>query len=199
MQLIVISGFLGSGKTTAMISFARELAKDGRKVAIIVNEIGAIGIDNVLLKQIGANVWEILGGCICCTLAGELGSTLSRLAADFAPEIVLLEPSGASHPDTIKSVLGYVPGASVSATKWLAVIDPLRLEELVEVLEPLLESQVKAADAAIITKRDVATIEQLDAAKNWAIGLRPGLACFLADMKNADKALSLKEVLPCLN
>ncbi len=199
MQLIVISGFLGSGKTTALLRFARELAADGRKVAIIVNEIGAVGIDNILLKQIGANVWEILGGCICCTLAGELGITLSRLAADFAPEIVLLEPSGASHPDTIKSVLRYVPGASVSATKWLAVIDPLRLEELVHVLEPLMKSQVEAADAVIITKLDVATVQQLDAAKNWALGLRPGLACFVADMKNADRAVSLKEALPCLN
>jgi len=194
MQLIVISGFLGSGKTTAMLCFARELAREGRKVAIIVNEIGAVGIDNILLKQIGANVWEILGGCICCALAGELGTTLTRLAADFAPEIVLLEPSGASHPRTIKSVLGYVQG--VSAMKWLAVIDPLRLEELVAVLEPLLESQVQAADAAIITKSDEATPEQLDAAKNWALGLRPGLACFVADMKNPVKSLSLKEALP---
>jgi G3E family GTPase len=197
MQLIVISGFLGSGKTTAMLSFARELAAKGRKVAIIVNEIGAIGIDNVLLKQIGANVWEILGGCICCTLAGELGSTLTRLAADFAPEVVLLEPSGASHPRTIESVLRYVQG--VSAMRWLAIIDPLRLEELVTVLEPLLESQVKAADAAIITKSDEATLEQLDAARNWALGLRPGLPCFIADMKNPAKSLSLKEALPCLN
>jgi G3E family GTPase len=199
MQLIVVSGFLGSGKTTAMLSFARELAAEGRKVAIIVNEIGAIGIDNVLLKQIGANVWEILGGCICCTLAGELGSTLTRLAADFAPEIVLLEPSGASHPDTIKGVLRYAQSASVSATKWLAVIDPLRLEELVDVLQPLLESQVQTADAVIITKSDVATMQQLDAAKTWALGLQPGLACFVADMKNPARALSLKEALPCLN
>ncbi len=119
---------------------------------------------------------------------------MSRLAADFAPEIVLLEPSGASHPDTIKSVLSYAKGASVSATKWLAVIDPLRLEELVYVLQPLMESQVRTADAVIITKRDVATMQQLDAARNWALGLQPGVACFVADMKNPVNALSLKEV-----
>jgi G3E family GTPase len=199
MHLVVISGFLGSGKTTAMLSFARDLAGAGVKTALIVNEIGEIGVDDVVLKQAGANVWELLSGCICCTLAGQLGTTLAMLAADYAPGIVLLEPSGASHPNAIRTALRHAREVSVKGISWLAMIDPLRLEELVAVLEPLMESQIHAADAAIITKREAATSEQLTFAREWISGLRPELPCFAADMKTDAPRLSLKEIFPCLS
>jgi G3E family GTPase len=199
MQLVVISGFLGSGKTTAMLSFARDFASSGVKTALIVNEIGEIGIDNVVLEQAGSDVWELLGGCICCTLAGQLGTTLARLAADYRPEIVFLEPSGASHPDAITAALGHTRDVAVERVSWLTVIDPLRLEELVAVLEPLMESQIRAADAVIITKRDAASSQQLTAAKEWIAGMRAGLPCFSADMKNDASRPSLEEIFPCLS
>lgn len=200
MRLVVISGFLGSGKTTAMLSFVREAMLAGGKVAVIVNEIGEIGVDNVILKQAGANVWELLGGCICCTLAGSLGATLAMLAADHAPDIVFMEPSGASQPSSIRTALGrHGVAALVQETRWLAIIDPLRLEELVAVLEPLMESQIRNADAAIISKIDSASSTQLAASLAWISGLRPDLPCFLADMKNAATRPVLHDIFPCLS
>lgn len=198
MRLIVISGFLGTGKTTAMLSFARELTQAGRKVALIVNEIGEIGIDNVVLQQAGANVWELLGGCICCTLAGSLATTLETMAAQYHPEIVLMEPSGASHPDAVKSGLRHVKQGAIELS-WVTLVDPLRLEELVAVLEPLMESHVKAADAVIITKAAAATKAQLEAAGRWVAGLRPDAPCFCTDFTGAEPQLSLPSVLLCLN
>lgn len=198
MQLVVISGFLGSGKTTAMLRFARELTQAQRKVALIVNEIGEIGIDNVVLKEAGANVWELLGGCICCTLAGSLATTLDLLANDYNPDIVLMEPSGASLPDAVKSGLRHVQTGAIPVS-WITLVDPLRLEELVAVLEPLMESHVRAADAVVITKAAVATSERLAAARAWVASLRPDLPCFCADMANPDSPLSLKVILPCLS
>jgi len=198
MRLVVISGFLGSGKTTAMLCFARELTQAKRKVALIVNEIGEIGIDNVVLQQAGANVWELLGGCICCTLAGTLSTTLEMLATEYNPDIVLMEPSGASLPDAVKSGLRHVKQAPIEVS-WLTLVDPLRLEELVAVLEPLMEAHLRAADAAIITKAAVATSEQLAAARSWVAGLRPDVPCFCADLASHEPQLPLRAILPCLS
>lgn len=199
MQLLVISGFLGSGKTTAMLSFAQELTAAGSRIALIVNEIGEIGIDNLVLKQAGANVWELLGGCICCTLAGNLATTLAMLAQEYAPDVVFLEPSGASHPDAIRTALRQGKNLPLERVSWLAVVDPLRLEELVAVLEPLMESQIHAADAAIISNWDAATSQQLNAARDWIVGLRPDLPCFLAELKDDASRPSLKAIFPCLS
>ena len=198
MRLVVIAGFLGSGKTTAMLAFAGELSRAGRRVALIVNEIGEIGVDDVVLRQAGANVWELLGGCVCCTLAGSLANTLEQLASEYHPDMVLMEPSGASHPSAVKSGLRYLKNAQVEVS-WLTLVDPLRLEELVAVLEPLMESHVKAADAVLITKAAVATNEQMAAARAWVSGLCPGVPTFCADMASAESRLSLKAVLPCVS
>lgn len=199
MQLIVLTGFLGSGKTTALLSFARELSRTGAKVAIIVNEIGDVGIDNLLLKQLGANVWELLGGCVCCTLTADLATTLSKISADYAPEYVFLEPSGASNPGRIPDALLYSPDLPISRISWLAIVDPLRLEELVTVIEPLMESHLRVADVAVITKKDEATPEQIEAARQWIAGLRPELPCVAVDMKSEGARASIKELIPCLN
>jgi G3E family GTPase len=198
VYLVVISGFLGTGKTTAMLSFAAELRRAGRKTALIVNEIGEIGIDNVILRQSGASVWELLGGCICCTLAGSLAATLERLAAEYHPDIVLMEPSGAAHPDAVKAGLQFVKGGPVEL-KWLALVDPLRLEELVAVLEPLMTSHAQAADAVLITKAALATAEQIAAAERWIAGLRSGVPCFCADMAGDAPRPALRTIFPCLS
>jgi len=199
MQLVVLTGFLGSGKTTALLSFARELSSTGAKVAIIVNEIGDVGIDNLLLKQLGANMWELLGGCICCTLVADLGTTLSKIAADYAPDYVFLEPSGASNPGRIPDALIYSKDLQLTRISWLAIVDPLRLDELVSVLEPLMESHLRVADIAVITKKDEATPEQIDAARKWIASLRPEIPCIAVDMKSEGGRASLRELLPCLN
>jgi hypothetical protein len=97
MHLLLVTGFLGSGKTTLIIPLAKSVVQLKRRVAILVNEIGEIGIDNQLMRQLDLNVWELLAGCICCTLSGDLVTTLQKLDADYAPDLVIVEPSGA-HP-----------------------------------------------------------------------------------------------------
>ncbi len=69
MKLIVVAGFLGSGKTSLLLEIARHLVDDGRTVAVIENEIGEVGIDGRLIAEQGLVVRELFGGCICCTLA----------------------------------------------------------------------------------------------------------------------------------
>ena len=76
MRLVLVAGFLGSGKTTLLEHIARQLTAAGRKIAIIENEAGEIGIDGNYLRQNGLEVQELYGGCICCTLSVDLVVTL---------------------------------------------------------------------------------------------------------------------------
>lgn len=162
MHLLLITGFLGSGKTTLVIRFAKAIANENLRVAILVNEIGEIGIDNQLMRQLDLNVWELVNGCICCTLSSDLITTLQQLQADYAPHLVILEPSGAADPHNILNALPYYQGQPLESIRTATILDPLRLPILMEVLTPLLSSQIQQADLILIGKCDLASAEEIE-------------------------------------
>lgn len=173
MRLLLIAGFLGSGKTTLTINLARAAVARGKKVAILVNEIGAIGIDNQLMRQLELNVFELFGGCICCSLAGDLVSSLQQLDATYAPDLVMVEPSGAAEPGNILNALPYYDGRPLENITTLALLDPTRLSELYEVLTPLITRQAQGADWLVVTKADLARPEEVEVAVRIATGINP--------------------------
>jgi G3E family GTPase len=156
MHLLLFSGFLGSGKTTLVIKLAKHVVEQGKKVAILVNEIGEVGIDNQLMRQLELNVWELLNGCICCTLSTDLVSTLQQLDSDYAPDLVIIEPSGAADPKSILTALPYYKGTPLESMFTISVLDPLRLEILIEVMTPLIVSQIQHANLVLVSKCDQA-------------------------------------------
>lgn len=174
MRLLLIAGFLGSGKTTLTINLARAAVTRGKKVAILVNEIGAIGIDNQLMKQLELNVYELFGGCICCSLAGDLVASLQKLDEEYSPDLVMVEPSGAAEPGNILSALPYYSGRPLEYITTLTLLDPTRLHELYEVLTPLITKQAQGADWLVVTKADLARPEEMAEALRIATGINPG-------------------------
>lgn len=183
MHLVMVAGFLGSGKTTLVIRLARAAREAGRRVAILVNEIGAIGIDDQLLRQLSLNVWELVSGCICCTLAGDLVRTLEQLDQAYQPDLVLLEPSGVAEPGNLQALLRHYRGRALTGVRSLTLIDPLRLLELYAVLTPLLTAQIQHADLLVISKADAASAEEIAYARQVAGALNPDapIACVAAD------------------
>lgn len=165
MRLLLFSGFLGSGKTTLIIRLAKALARDGKRVAVLVNEVGEIGIDNQLMRRLGLDVRELISGCICCSLAGDLLQTLERLAAGYAPEIVIVEASGAADPGKVLEALPNFQGPAPERVSTAIVLDPLRLPMLFEVATPLITNQIVHANALIITKADVASEQEIAATR----------------------------------
>ncbi len=173
MHLLIFSGFLGSGTTSLIIPLSHAAVQSGHRVAIIVNEIGEIGIDNQLMRQLSLNVWELVAGCICCTLSGDLVATLQTLDSDYAPDLVVVEASGAAEPRNVLSALPYYRGRPLSSVRTVSLLDPLRLSMLIEVMAPLITSQIQHADLIIISKTDLATSDQIDHARRTAREINP--------------------------
>lgn len=176
MKLILISGFLGSGKTTLIINLARQATALGQQIAILVNEIGEIGIDDQLMRQLDLNTWELIGGCICCTLSADLVTTLQTLDAEYQPDLVILEPSGAAEPGNILQALPYYKGRPLEGIKSVVLVDPLRIRPLYEVMTPLVTKQIDAAELVIITKADIASTEELADAHRIIAEVKPDAA-----------------------
>ena len=160
MDLLIISGFLGSGKTTVLLSVAKAVAASGRKIAIIENEAGKIGVDDQFLKEHGLEVKEIFSGCICCSLRIDLITTLLELERTCKPDVVILEPSGVAGPkQVIQSLYGY--GGEIESKTVLSVVDALRFGVIKDYSMPLIADGIEIADAVIINKVDLVDSEKL--------------------------------------
>ena len=199
MHLLLLSGFLGSGKTTLILPLSRVVVQSGYRVAIIINEIGEIGIDNQLMRQLKLNVWELVAGCICCTLSGDLIATLQKLDLNHEPDLVIVEASGTADPKSILGALRYYRGRSLTSVRTVTVVDPLRLSILIEVMTPLITSQIQCADLIIVSKNDLATSEQIESARQSAREINPTASIVSAATRGHLEAELISELLPWLN
>ncbi|MDK2881116.1 MAG: hypothetical protein PWQ99_891 [Clostridia bacterium] len=152
----MVSGFLGSGKTTLIRQLAGYLVVDReQKVVIIENEVGEVGIDDRFLSGEGFQVREIYGGCICCQLTGELTLAVNQIAERFSPDWVIIEATGVARPSTILNTLERY-GKGIDGIFTLAVADTGRWEELMEIMPELISAQVAEAKLVIASKIDEA-------------------------------------------
>jgi G3E family GTPase len=151
-RLIVLTGFLGSGKTTFLARFIEEQAAKNGFVAVVQNEIGKKGLDGKLLGQSYA-VTEVDEGCVCCTLAGSLRSALSGILSEFQPDFVVLETTGLANPANLLSEIADLDDmlefASVT-TVLDAACAPRALAE-----HEVARNQVQLADVLLLNKTDL--------------------------------------------
>ncbi len=105
---LVLSGFLGSGKTTVVQHLLRDAAARGIRIALISNELGELGIDRALLGQGGESYVELEGGCVCCELSDDLLDTLVELKKEVDPDRFVIETSGVA-PWSGDSFIGNCP------------------------------------------------------------------------------------------
>ncbi len=169
LKVVQIAGFLGSGKTTAIIALSRSLAEKGKKVAIIVNEIGDVPVDAKVVSEYGLKVRDIGGGCICCELLVSLAYTLEELARSYSPDYVLIEPSGVSIPSSVKDGIGLAKGLNVEKGPVIVLFDGERGQEQLsdEDLGKFIKRQIAGAD--------IVTINKIDAIEDGAARSHEGL------------------------
>jgi len=191
MRLLSICGFLASGKTTLILAIAKRLKPVFEKIVIIENEIGQIGIDDKYLRQNGLEVQELFGGCICCTLSVDLITSLGKIEDAYHPDLVILEATGVARPDDLASNVSKYCSV-VENNLALTIIDAVRHEVLIEVMEPLITAQIEAADIIAINKIDVAD-EQTIAAVEKSIRELNGTSRIIPI--SADRDINLEQLI----
>lgn len=163
MKILILGGFLGSGKTTALNSLTRYLVAHSDsdseiKVMILENEIGAVGIDNQYLTSNGLQVENIFSGCACCSVSGELVDTAVKIQDTYNPEWIILETTGIAYPKKIQTTL---LDALQMESRIVVLVDAVRWNRLLIPMHSLLSGQIIGSDAVLINKTDLASEELL--------------------------------------
>ena len=172
----LILGFLGVGKTTAILHLLRQ-RPEGEVWAVLVNEFGEVGIDGALLETEGAFVREVPGGCMCCVAGLPMQIGLNQLIHKAKPDRLLIEPTGLGHPSQIIETLTSEHYRDVLALgPVLCLVDPRRLEDPRVRENVQFRDQVAASDILIANKTDVCSDAQIAAFDEWAAGLEPAAA-----------------------
>ncbi len=159
-KIDIFSGFLGAGKTTLIKKLIKE-AYAGEKVVLIENEFGEIGIDGGFLQDAGVNITEMNSGCICCSLVGDFSKALKQVAKDYAPERIVIEPSGVGKlSDVIKAVASAgLENAKLNA--FCTVVDASKCKMYLKNFGEFFGDQVENASCIILSHTDKASEEKL--------------------------------------
>ena len=164
MKVIILGGFLGSGKTTTLMQFAHYLVSVSEpdkvnKVVILENEVGEIGIDDQYLRSGGFTVNNLFAGCACCTVSGELITAVIKIAREMDPEWLIIETTGIAYPGLMRENL---QNALKLESRIVILTDASRWKRLKLPMASLFQGQIEGCDAVLINKIDLADADALE-------------------------------------
>ncbi|MBI4857220.1 MAG: cobalamin biosynthesis protein P47K [Acetobacterium woodii] len=181
MKVIILGGFLGSGKTSVLLQLAEFLVARSLKkehttpVVIVENEIGGSGVDNLLLENQGLTVKNLFAGCACCTSSAQLEDTVSFLRKEFDPEWIIIEATGLAYPDKIKHT---VTDAFGFETGIITIVDAQRWFRLIAAMESFVSGQLENAMGVLVNKIDCVEKDCLHAVIESIKTYNPSVPCY---------------------
>ena len=162
-KIDIFSGFLGAGKTTLIKKLITE-AYAGEKLVLIENEFGEIGIDGGFLSEAGIQINEMNSGCICCSLVGDFGKALSRVLTEYAPDRILIEPSGVGKlSDVIRAVQGAATEGAV-LNGFTTVVDAGKCKMYMKNFGEFFNDQVENAGCIVLSHTDTTPASKTETA-----------------------------------
>ena len=162
-KIDIYSGFLGAGKTTLIKKMISEAYK-GEKLVLIENEFGEIGIDGGFLQDAGINITEMNSGCICCSLVGDFGKALTQVIEQYAPDRIIIEPSGVGKLSDVIGAVNKVTNENVSLGYTVAVVDAGKVKVYMKNFGEFYNNQVETASTIILSRTDSIPQTKLDTA-----------------------------------
>ncbi len=147
----IFSGFLGAGKTTLIKKLIAEAYK-GERLVLIENEFGEIGIDGGFMQDAGIEVTEMNSGCICCSLVGDFGKALRKVVDEYAPDRILIEPSGVGKLSDVIRAVQNVGSDALQLNSFTAVVDANKCKMYMKNFGEFFNDQVEHANAIILSR-----------------------------------------------
>ena len=185
-KIDIFSGFLGAGKTTLIRKLIAEGYK-GEKLVLIENEFGEIAIDGGFLKDAGVEINEMNSGCICCTLVGDFTKALKKVMEDFAPDRILIEPSGVGKLSDVAKAVERVEGAHIGAK--VTVVDAGKAKMYMRNFGEFFNDQVQNADLIVLSRTDSANSAKVLTAVELLKGLNEHAGLITTPWDQVDGAL----------
>ena len=164
-KIDIISGFLGAGKTTLIKKLLKE-ALNGTKVVLIENEFGEIGIDGGFLKESGIEITEMNSGCICCSLVGDFETSLKEVMTTYAPERILIEPSGVGKLSDVMRAIQNIADAddNMELNSAVTVVDVSKAKVYIKNFGEFFINQIENAGTIILSRTDKADQKKIEEA-----------------------------------
>ena len=154
-KIDIISGFLGAGKTTFIKKLLQEAIK-GEQVVLIENEFGQIGIDGGFLKDSGIEIREMNSGCICCSLVGDFGKSLSEVLTKYKPDRIIIEPSGVGKlSDVMKAVIDVSADMDVALNSAVTIVDAAKCKMYMKNFGEFFNNQIENAGTVVLSRTDI--------------------------------------------
>ncbi len=192
--IVIVSGFLGAGKTTLIQKLIRDSFR-GQRVALIENDFGEIGVDAALLGAGGLEVREINSGCICCTLTGDFVRALRELLERYRPEEVIIEPSGVGKLSDVIAACGDPRVQDLARLRdSITVVDVKRCQMYLENFGEFFEDQVEHADIIVLSRVEECP-DRVSAAREMAEKLndRAALVAWPMSAVTGDEILNARQ------
>ncbi|MFO1330699.1 MAG: GTP-binding protein [Rubrivivax sp.] len=175
LPLVVVGGWLGAGKTTLVNHLLRHAG--GRRIAVLVNDFGDVGIDADLIASsadASAGVLSLAGGCLCCSFGDDLVGTLAGLARrEPPPDLALIELSGVALPDAVLRTARLCPAVQVVGTLVLADAGAVRRQAADRYVSDTVQQQLASADWLLLNKADLVGADEARATLDWLAAQAP--------------------------
>ena len=169
-KIDIFSGFLGAGKTTLIRKLIQEAYK-GEKLVLIENEFGDIAINGGFLQDAGIEITEMNSGCICSTLVGDFTKALKKVIADYAPDRILIEPSGVGKLSDVAAAVERVEEAKIGSK--VTVVDAGKAKMYARNFGEFFNDQVASADLIVMSRTDTAGEKKILEATELLKGMNP--------------------------
>ena len=169
LKITIVSGFLGSGKTTFLTHYINELLKIDEKITVIMNEFGSFDVDGNHLSEL-VKVNPLLNGCVCCDMKSDLVQQIEMLSHNHETDHIIIEATGIAHPiELIMACQDPRIVQFVERPHVVSIVDALRFlqrQQYTDSTKRLMEEQLEVSDVLVVNKLDLISVEDRDALKN---------------------------------
>ena len=184
MKILLVSGFLGAGKTT----FIKELAKNiNLEFVVLENEYADIGVDKDFLNEKNLNVWEMSEGCICCSMKGDFESSIKRIYSEINPEYLVVEPTGVGMLSSIIENIREINNNDIEILSPITLIDITSFSEYLETFNNFFTDNLKNTGKVILTKLENSNYFEIENIKNEILKINNNLEIITDDYRNFQK------------
>ena len=184
MKILLVSGFLGAGKTT----FIKEMAKNiNLEFVVLENEYADIGVDGDFLNEKNLNVWEMSEGCICCSMKGDFKSSIKKIYSEINPEYLVIEPTGVGMLSSIIENIREINNNDIEILSPLTLIDITSFNEYLETFNNFFIDNLKNTEKVLLTKLENFNHFEIENIKNKILEINNNLEIIITDYRNFPK------------